>query len=457
MHPSARTYTSLVSAVNAPLFTEISDQSSHVEDSERHPDHARAAADSRRRLLAIIGEDSLVRLWDTRDFRHPKRVGRSVPGTAMALSPDGSLLAVEGDDFKAHSPEGSLLDLNRVPQVISLWDTSDPRHLTQLVTIRSPDLAGNRMAFSPDGHLLAVGGPPVYLWDVRDRRNPARVGRSLPGDLPAFSPRQHVLATADTGTESGTVQLWDTSRPSHLKELSGFDHGSLETKDLVFSPDGQTLATNGADGGQLRLWDTRNPKRPTVFDAPLRTADGSEVTTVAFSLDGRIVAVAGTNGIQLWNIGNRLEPQRLGGPLGQPSHAGIALIFGADDRDLITDDRVIRVWKLPPLLPLGCLGPSVVGFSLDKQTLVTACDDPGRIHIWSTSSSGESEHLSSVPGRIAAVASNGRLLAVVDPGDRIRLWDVTDPAHPRRLGRIPEPGGDAIACLALSGDGRTLA
>jgi WD40 repeat protein len=43
-------------------------------------------------------------------------------------------------------------------------------------------------------------------------------------------------------------------------------------------------------------------------------------------------------------------------------------------------------------------------------------------------------------------------------GDAVRLWDVTDPAHPRPLGQpLTTTSGDTVNAVAFSSDGHALA
>jgi WD40 repeat protein len=57
-----------------------------------------------------------------------------------------------------------------------------------------------------------------------------------------------------------------------------------------------------------------------------------------------------------------------------------------------------------------------------------------------------------------AVSSHGHMLASGGLGGRVRLWDVTDPAHPRPLGQpFTSTRGSFVEAVAFSSDGHTLA
>ncbi|MGW0509268.1 nSTAND1 domain-containing NTPase [Streptomyces olivaceoviridis] len=436
MRRSPRTYTSLLGAANSPLFSETPDRSGSA-DEDSSGGNGRVAADASRHLLALAEADGAVRLWNTRDVSHPTLVGRPLRGSVVALSADGTLLAAEDD------ADGRL----------RLWDTSDPRHPAGLATFELPgDTVGNTVALSPDGRLLAAGGQRVYLWDLHDPRHPEPLDRSLPGDLPAFSPHGHLLATASIG--SGTARLWTTADPARPRALGTLRLGSAP-QDVVFRPDGRMLAVE--DDGLVRLWDIADPRHPERLSTPLETADGSEVAAVAFSPDGGTVAVAGDNGVQLWDTPDDDDraPTRLGEPLGQTSYNGIAVIFGRDRYSLITDDRVIRVWSLPPVLT-ECSEGSVGGIGPDGRSMVTTCG-PEEVRLWDTSEGRHPRRLGALPGTYAVFAPRGRLLAVAEPHGGTRLWDVGDPARPRRLGRTSVRRDRVIGAVSFSADGRVMA
>ncbi|MFF4963187.1 hypothetical protein ACFY2Z_40655 [Streptomyces sp. NPDC001222] len=436
---SPETYTRLVEEVTSPLFTEVPDRNTGGLAVSNISDTSIATYDSAHRILALAGEDDFVRLWDTARFTHPRRVGPALSGSQAALSPDGRTLAIGSDN-----------------KTVRLWDTSDPRHPAGRGLMSVPgNMNGNFLAFSSDGDVLAMGGDHISLWDVHNTARPRLLRRSLPGDLAVFSPRRSLLATNDTG--DGTVWLWDTSRPSRprkLRVLSGPDEAG---EVLAFSPDARFMATVGQGQGEVRLWAIGNPTHPVAAEDPITTSDGTPPGPVAYSPDGRLLAVAGSSGIQLWNISDPHAPLSLGQPLGRRPSAGMAVEFSPDGRNLlVTDDQTLRVWHLPPTVLVACGSLSPAGFSPDGRTMATTCDGDASVQLWDTSDPDKPELATTVQGYVAAFAPRGHMLAVAAP-QGVRLYDITDPSRARGIGQVPVAGGRAVWALDFGTEGRTLA
>ncbi|MFF9134569.1 hypothetical protein [Streptomyces sp. NPDC014806] len=203
------------------------------------------------RTLAAAGDEPFrgsIALWDVSDPAHPvAQPGISNDRThsvlSLAFSPDGTMLAAGGDDSK---PE------------VGLWSTTDPG-----VRIGQPIPQPNatQVAFSPDGHTLATGNSSgtVTLWNATDPHHLTRRGSPLtvPGGSlgsVAFSPDGHTLAAAGH-TDNGTISLWNVTDPDHPTAIGlplTVETGFVDV--LAFSPDGHTLAAT-TDDGVATLWD----------------------------------------------------------------------------------------------------------------------------------------------------------------------------------------------------------
>lgn len=104
------------------------------------------------------------------------------------------------------------------------------------------------MAISPDGRRILSGSmdKTAKIWDMASGEHI----KSLRGNGDwvlgvAFSPDGHTLAVA-----SEVVRMWDTRKTIELKTITG--HDSL-TNSVAFSPDGHTLAT-ASDDKTVRFW-----------------------------------------------------------------------------------------------------------------------------------------------------------------------------------------------------------
>jgi WD40 repeat protein len=230
-------------------------------------------------LLAAAG--GTLQLWDTRTGKLAGTLDSGdSPPSAVAISPDGKLLAVTGTDG------GGLTDTVRVGNLAT-------RTLDHVVIRRGH---AGRLAFSPNGKLLAVATfSGVLLWDtvtgtrVAELTPPAQDVDDVAAM--AFSPDGKLLATGSS-YGSTPIQVWNlaTRKPVLTPRYSGAVNG------LAFSPDGKLLATADADQ-TVRLWDVATG---TEFGTPF-DLDTAAVDAVAFSPDGAQLASGSEDGTaRLW-------------------------------------------------------------------------------------------------------------------------------------------------------------
>ncbi|MFD9687778.1 NACHT and WD repeat domain-containing protein, partial [Kitasatospora sp. NPDC059088] len=407
--PSQDTELQLVNLENTPISTDLAVSSgTAVSRIAFSPDGA---------LLATASADNGVRLWDARDPHRCVLLGymqppTATPAVALEFSPDGKVLAIGGN----------LGDSGHRGGVATLWDMTDARHPVQLGRpLQAPGDAAD-VKFSPDGHILAVGGDVdggesgiVKFWDVTDPRHAAQ--RTDPDVQPSvavssmlFSPDGKAVVT----NSSGRLELWDmndTSHPAqHLSDLAGAG------APMALSTDRSILVVGGRHNS-LDFWNIENPRIPgRTVSAGLLAGLTSDITSVAFSPDGSVLAVATTDGItNLWNMTDPYYPTTLERLPRRSERPATSLAFSKDGHTLAEArrDGTVTLWSLPPTLLAGG-GP--VAFSQQRHLLAT---------------------------------SNGMTWA--------RLWDVTDPHRPALLGMPQSGAAGPVAALALSSDGRTAA
>jgi WD40 repeat protein len=283
------------------------------------------------------------------------------------------------------------------------------------------------VAFSPGGHTLASGtnDGTVRLWDVADPVHPEPLAKPLTVGSAvfsvAFSPDGHTLIS---GNYDGTIRLWnvaDPRRPLVIPQTLGAGTGAVYS--VAFSPDGHILASGDIDG-TVRLWDVADPAHPVPLAPPL--IGSSPVLSVAFSPDGHILASGGDGGtVQLWDVANPAHPRPLGRPL-----AGTGDVFS-------------------------------VAFSPDGHTLASG-GDGNTVRLWDVADPAHPKPLGrplSVGSIVESVAFSpgGHTLASGDGDGTVRLWDVADPAHARPFGQPLTAGTNAVLWVAFSPDGHKLA
>jgi WD40 repeat protein len=234
------------------------------------------------------------------------RPARPVPpltlghGWAATLPDEGSVVAPV-----VFSPDGR--DLAMADDLVGVMLKSVPGGRTVL-RLPLSDTA-SALAFSPDGTLLAIGvdgpGDEVYV-EVRDTATGRRVLRfrdpraNLSVDAVAFSPDGSVLAVGD---DMGFASLWDARTGRRLAELR--DRRVSEVGSLAFSPDGRMLASAGYDG-VVDIWDTATGKTTATTRLPGLASNAEQRSagvTVIFSPGGRTLTIGdGGSGVYRWDL-----------------------------------------------------------------------------------------------------------------------------------------------------------
>jgi WD40 repeat protein len=406
--------------------------------------------------LAVTSRGSdLLAVWDVTDRPRQDRVITTTfeAPSRIAFKPDGSLLAV------SHSDEAlTLLDT-------TTWQPTDE-------PLTAGMGAGGGAAFSPDGAYVATtdtGGVTdrdnrIVIWDVARGKLLHELQSGTPWAVTqiAFGPQGHRLAS---GAHDGTVMLWDLDALHPVtSSLNDEDSSALA---VAYRPDGGVLASG--EGSSVRLWDAATGAALAEFEV----SQTGGVTSLAFSPDGNTL-IAGTfdwggNVALIDVVAGRVITSGLAGHTNECfsvaySPAGDVAASGSLDGTVILWDPATGEPLGEPLTDIpGAETHSFrsndvwsIAFTPDGEQLVTGRGG-GDVLIWDVATGQPAgDPLYAHPDGVLAVAisPDGTLLATGGGDWQVRLWDL----------RTGEASGEALSghtdtvfTLHFSPDGRTLA
>jgi WD40 repeat protein len=424
--------------------------------------------------LVTAGADGKVRLWNVRSLRVLKTIVLSTAKPArmrvvgaLAVSPDGKLLAGGGADGKAYvydlaagrmlgalpGQSGGITGLAFSPEsgrllVASLgggaiWEVTRGALLLRLAATPG-GLA--RADWSPDGRTVAAGTTAAQdaVWSAQSGRL-VRLLREGAAPPVAYSPLGPLL----TGAVDGSIRFWDDD-PDRPRRVTATGDGSPVR---VGAAEHSPVAVLGTDKGTVLVTDALGRER-------FRLAKVPAVSAVAVAPDGSEVALATPSGLELWSLKDRKELQAITPP-GAKRTAATATAFSGEDV-LASGFGDGRVGLYPP----NQRNPSIwraekeavdtVAFSPDGDLLVSASSRTGTIHVWRP---GQARSLETINGLTAAFTSDGRFLAVAKANGTIALLAVANWRAVRSLGGSPAPatrvvfadGGRLLAAATADG------
>ena len=314
-----------------------------------------AVSGDSRRLAVTDSVAGTVTLFEQHDHRWQRsRVIAATDPTAIpfavALSPDGRLLAIAGTDRVV-----TLIDLDTTAADGDLGRSDDrrpaPTPSVPPSTVLQHDAhvvdgPVHTLAFDRSGTMLHVGGtahgiarwrvgsgPTATLHDVVERPGTAM---SITTDAHGWTASSFIDGAVELRRTDGTV-AWRHE-----------GHPDVPASAAALAPDGDLLVA-GYRNGDVRAWRIdRTTPDIAVAVAELPRVFATWINAVAFSPSGRLVAAASSDGrVRVWDTATWQHTEH---DLRHPTVV-TGVCFSSDDELLTTaEDGTMRTWAVPALL-----------------------------------------------------------------------------------------------------------
>jgi WD40 repeat protein len=245
------------------------------------------------KTLYSSSHDGEVKEWDVaagkekRSFNLTPGQGTANPVSAMAYSPDGTLLAwvawsnrirltklATGEELLAEedrpqagpfvfTPDGKHLITPSPDGKPRLWDAATGKLVRRFEGKGDPAYF---LGLSADGRKLVTVGTKVIVWDVQAGKEAKRLEDILLrlGPTAALSADGKLLALGEVDLTRGPIarpckiRWWDLETGKEAASAAADHQGSVQA--LAFAPSGKTLVSAGADR-TVRVWEVSTGKQ----------------------------------------------------------------------------------------------------------------------------------------------------------------------------------------------------
>ncbi len=380
--------------------------------------------------------------------------------TRLVFSPDERLLATA--TFRSST--------------IKLWETATGRELRDLSTGGQGSMGmAPVVAFSPDNRFLAAAGAnnSVKVWEVLSGREVQTLSGGTQASFMSALGVSFIAFSGDSKklvTVSDAIRVWDTASWQTTKTIdtaslnaSGFMGGD---GGIALSPDGNQLARVDANGSKIKFLDLNSGSETRSIDLSHDQVDSLELS---FTTDGRLVAAGIVDKkLKLWDLTTKQSERELGSTAKDYS----PIKFSRNGRVVaLAESYTIKLWDVSTGRELPTLkapnngvfaenGGTYVGFSADGRKIASGGFGTPTL-LWETETG---KQLLTLKGRsnmayAVAFSADGNQLTA---GGRTR-WDLRTGRGLRltkspsdKLFGMPSPDGKRIAMFAPNDNAITI-
>ncbi|HEY9651803.1 MAG TPA: WD40 repeat domain-containing protein [Coleofasciculaceae cyanobacterium] len=281
-------------------------------------------------------------------------------------------------------------------------------------------------------------------------------GHIAPIDTLAFSPDGKILLSGGS-TNDGQIKLWWLRSGKEIESLRAH---RMSVMGLLFSQDGNTLASIGDDGG-VNLWKWKTGNFDSAMGNYTRTFldHTSNLLAMAMTPDSQTLVTGGLDGIRVWD----LRTQRPLYNMVRFDNQTYSLAVNPNGDILASGHKfgTIKLWSLSNGAPLGSISAhtspanpiSALAFTPNGLTLVSGSYDR-TIQVRDIRTGQLMHVLRGHTGRIQSIAINpdGETLASASR-DGVRLWNL----RTGELLTVLTGHQDWVRSVAFNRDGSMLA
>jgi WD40 repeat protein len=326
------------------------------------------------KFIASGSEDQTAKLWGVETGRELKTFsGHGSAVSSAEISPDGHTMLLRGygdtrllqinsgkevrtfpesylEANAVFSPDGRTVVARDNKNGLKLWDADSGKELRAFAGFTSTVTS---VSFSPDASTFAAisSSNEVRLWDA----GTGRVIRQIVGQ---WTNKAQLWLSQDSRSvffksNDTTLKRWDLSSGRALNTFAGAD-GKIVS--VALSSDGRFIAAATLNL-QITIWETKTGRQVQTILSKGRSGSGLlsgllpliHQPALTLSPDGKNVAVAGSDEIEVWDVRSKRLLQTILVNEGGPYDSVNCLSFGPDNRTLAvgtTFDHDLSLWRL---------------------------------------------------------------------------------------------------------------